>query len=364
MKLWKSEDLEKMSKFDLQILCKDRKIILTGEKEDLINRILSTREYKKVLDDSLKCFSSMSENCLINPCFEKGEYIIIEKVNNEWCKTFIFKNVGSELYKKVEIFLLNDKDSFDNLGFSNGEENIFSDEKSEKVTHHSDWFTKNFIIKKEEKFRDYWMETNELRIKYEEFLGSPISKNTFGSWMKSICGESAKVKVGEKTFTKWKCIIKDLDLSQEVKPIQEVKQITDSLQNLYINETIPKVIKPKKVKIEEKLKIEPEIKTEEKLPIKEVKKTPSKKKSIPKHVKTLCWNKYIGENVNSYPCTCCNVTTIKITDFHCGHVKSESDGGETRIDNLRPICSNCNLSMGTMHMEEYQKYFKESTDKQ
>jgi hypothetical protein len=373
MNLWKSGDLEKMSKFDLQLLCKDKNIILSGEKEDLIKRILSTREYKKVAVDNLKCFSLMSENFLTNPCFQKGEYIMVERINNEWYKTFIFKNINDDLYKKVGIFILVEKGIFEDTEGLNIIEDIFIEDKSEKVSHHEDWFGKNFIVRHDEKFKEYWMETNELRIKYEEFLGSVISKNTFGVWMKAICGESSKVKSGEKTLTKWKCVSRDLDLSQDVKPI------IDTLQNLSINEPTPILTKVQKAKSNpkvqiEKIKIEEksptkqvekvEIKAEEKLPIKEVKKTPSKKKSIPKHVKTLCWNKYIGENVNSYPCTCCNVTTIKITDFHCGHVKSESDGGETRIDNLRPICSNCNLSMGTMHMEEYQKYFKESTDKQ
>jgi len=38
--------------------------------------------------------------------------------------------------------------------------------------------------------------------------------------------------------------------------------------------------------------------------------------------------------------------TITPFTFQCGHNIPESKGGETDISNLRPICANCNLSMG------------------
>ena len=33
--------------------------------------------------------------------------------------------------------------------------------------------------------------------------------------------------------------------------------------------------------------------------------------------------------------------------FHCGHIIAEAKGGETIVSNLKPICQNCNSSMGT-----------------
>ena len=36
---------------------------------------------------------------------------------------------------------------------------------------------------------------------------------------------------------------------------------------------------------------------------------------------------------------------INVFDFHVGHDKPESKGGKLRVDNLRPICARCNLSM-------------------
>lgn len=82
---------------------------------------------------------------------------------------------------------------------------------------------------------------------------------------------------------------------------------------------------------------------------------PQKKKTIPKKIKIMSWNLYIGEDNITGKCYCCNKTTITISDFHCGHYVSEFNGGETHITNLRPICSGCNLSMGKNDMEEFKK---------
>ena len=36
---------------------------------------------------------------------------------------------------------------------------------------------------------------------------------------------------------------------------------------------------------------------------------------------------------------------MTVFDFHVGHDKPESKGGKLRVDNLKPICARCNLSM-------------------
>ena len=79
------------------------------------------------------------------------------------------------------------------------------------------------------------------------------------------------------------------------------------------------------------------------------------RKQIPKHIRTLVWNKYVGEDVVHTKCFCCDVTSIRITCFDCGHVKSVAHGGQDTIENLRPVCSQCNLSMGTRDMREFMK---------
>jgi len=54
---------------------------------------------------------------------------------------------------------------------------------------------------------------------------------------------------------------------------------------------------------------------------------------------------------------CCKRVTIDNTNFHCGHVISEKDGGTLETGNLRPICSACNHSMGTENMIEFVKKY-------
>ncbi len=83
----------------------------------------------------------------------------------------------------------------------------------------------------------------------------------------------------------------------------------------------------------------------------------NKKKKIPKAVKTHVWNLYIGAHINEHRCLCCKKALIKITEFETGHVVSEAEGGTMEISNLRPICSVCNYSMGTMNMIEYVKKY-------
>ncbi len=83
----------------------------------------------------------------------------------------------------------------------------------------------------------------------------------------------------------------------------------------------------------------------------------SKKKSIPKYIKTLVWNAHIGENVAQAHCLCCKVTTINMRHFDCGHVISEKNGGSLEVCNLRPICKHCNSAMGSTNMDDFIKTF-------
>ena len=82
------------------------------------------------------------------------------------------------------------------------------------------------------------------------------------------------------------------------------------------------------------------------------------KKSISSTLKRLVWNEYIGETFGKSLCVCCQVTCITQMSFHCGHVIAEANGGETILSNLRPICQNCNSSMGIKNMDEFMKTFR------
>lgn len=77
------------------------------------------------------------------------------------------------------------------------------------------------------------------------------------------------------------------------------------------------------------------------------------KRNIPKVLRNDVWLKYIGKKFEGN-CKCCN-KLIDVFNYHCGHVIAEANGGELTIQNLRPICSPCNLSMGTRNMNEFRR---------
>lgn len=81
----------------------------------------------------------------------------------------------------------------------------------------------------------------------------------------------------------------------------------------------------------------------------------SKRKTIPAPLKRDCWNKWIGPNVAHTYCLCCNQHKISMNDFEAGHVISDAEGGELSVDNLKPICSKCNKSMGKKNMNDFIK---------
>ena len=73
------------------------------------------------------------------------------------------------------------------------------------------------------------------------------------------------------------------------------------------------------------------------------------KANIPKALREQVWLKNIGHQYE-HKCLidwCQN--TISVFDFHVGHNIPESHGGKTDITNLKPICSRCNLSMGSQY---------------
>jgi len=79
-----------------------------------------------------------------------------------------------------------------------------------------------------------------------------------------------------------------------------------------------------------------------------------RKKTIPKILKDLTWQRWIGDDIAKAKCLCCGINEIKMNSFHCGHVISEAMGGPTTVDNLRPVCATCNLSMRTQNMEKFK----------
>ena len=74
-------------------------------------------------------------------------------------------------------------------------------------------------------------------------------------------------------------------------------------------------------------------------------KKPYRKQTIPKAIREQCWVASFGK-VFEHKCYvdwCENI--INPFDYHVGHDQPESKGGTLDINNIKPICARCNLSM-------------------
>jgi 5-methylcytosine-specific restriction endonuclease McrA len=80
--------------------------------------------------------------------------------------------------------------------------------------------------------------------------------------------------------------------------------------------------------------------------------TPYKKETIPKTVRNCLWINYFKDSREG-KCCCCKRETISIGNFHAGHIIAESNGGKTSLDNMRPICMLCNISMQRTNMDDF-----------
>ncbi len=141
------------------------------------------------------------------------------------------------------------------------------------------------------------------------------------------------------------------DISRQDELMIENRLELITLQSILSREPNNKSIKDSITRIEE-TKSYPNVDLEN---TKEVKEKPKKKKSISSTTKRLVWNMNIGEEIGKSKCLCCKTTDITQMSFHCGHVICESDGGETIVSNLKPICQNCNSSMGTTNMNDFMR---------
>ena len=76
---------------------------------------------------------------------------------------------------------------------------------------------------------------------------------------------------------------------------------------------------------------------------------PYRKKKIPKALAEQVWITSMGHCFEGK----CRVSwcknRINAFNYECGHNIPESKGGKTTLDNLVPICSRCNRSMGNSY---------------
>lgn len=113
------------------------------------------------------------------------------------------------------------------------------------------------------------------------------------------------------------------------------------------------IVKQQSEKIDEEKKLQEEKKLLEETKKIEKEEAKKKKQAIPKQVRVIVWNHYIGDDIIKHKCLCCKKVTITNTNFDVGHVLSEKNGGSHEINNLRPICGACNHSMGVENMIDF-----------
>ncbi|AYV82947.1 MAG: HNH endonuclease [Hyperionvirus sp.] len=204
---------------------------------------------------------------------------------------------------------------------------------------------------------------------------------------KKICQNCGKEFKSEKTLEKHikekKCKESNIKKYQEQIKNRNKKDLNDNKENIVTNtspiENSDKKIpedrdkRDKIVRIKNPNKIDPNDDQEnimmnhfdpiensdEKNPVngdKIVRNTKSNKKtkkSLGASLRNSVWVKYTGGTLMNSKCLCCGIANISSTNFHCGHIISENQGGDATIHNLRPICSLCNTSMGIENMEDF-----------
>ena len=194
--------------------------------------------------------------------------------------------------------------------------------------------------------------TNELKniCKQYNIKGTTgLKKDEIALHILQYCSSNLTLKLNEQVITtKPKTV--EIDVVSKLSTIEELEQ-----KKLEIESKMKAEI-DKQRKLEEEIKQQAE--AEEKQKAEELKKlekeeAKKKKQSIPKQVRVIVWNHYIGDDIIKHKCLCCKKVTITNTNFDVGHVISEKNGGTHEINNLRPICGACNHSMGTENMVEF-----------
>ena len=90
----------------------------------------------------------------------------------------------------------------------------------------------------------------------------------------------------------------------------------------------------------------------------------TRKSKIPAALREQVWILYCGTKYFQHKChvNWCETMMNPFT-FEVGHNIPESKGGQTDIDNLRPICAKCNKSMGNSYtIDEFSNLSKRTSN--
>lgn len=81
----------------------------------------------------------------------------------------------------------------------------------------------------------------------------------------------------------------------------------------------------------------------------------NKRVNINKKMRQLVWEKVHPKLLHG-KCDVCE-DEISVYNFESGHIQSVCKGGKTLLNNLIPICSDCNKSMGIIDLNEYKEQY-------
>jgi len=84
------------------------------------------------------------------------------------------------------------------------------------------------------------------------------------------------------------------------------------------------------------------------------------RKNIHKSKRLAVWKKR-HTTLDNGTCFVCHTKDLNFYDFECGHIVAVYWGGDTSLDNLEPICKECNLEMGVQNLLEFKQERKEYT---
>jgi 5-methylcytosine-specific restriction endonuclease McrA len=289
------------SKEDLQQF---KPIYLTNINLEL-NKLTSDNLKEKCKEYRLGPFSKLKKNELIDlliNAFAKLIDTLTNKTTNELkniCTMLEIK--GGYKHKKDGLFMLVLTHCATNLIFK-------IDDPSNAIEETKD----NYVKTKVEKERIKLEELEKERIKLEEL-------------------EKERIKLEE--------------LEKERIRLEELEKERIKLEELEKERTRLEELEKERIKLEELEK--------EQLKMAKKEETKKKKQAIPKQIRNIVWNHYIGEDIIKHKCLSCKKVTISNINFEVGHVISEKHGGTHEINNLRPICGACNHSMGTENMVDF-----------
>jgi 5-methylcytosine-specific restriction endonuclease McrA len=82
-----------------------------------------------------------------------------------------------------------------------------------------------------------------------------------------------------------------------------------------------------------------------------------RRKTIVGGIKRQVWDKHVGSDLAKSKCPCCKYNLIDVNTFVCAHFKGEEEGGSLAVDNLRPICTTCDIDIDKKSINEFMKEY-------